>query len=54
VIAHNVSGALGIELDFISYPQETEQGKEMREWIVEKVNVLNMKEMRKQIRKIDR
>lgn len=37
VIACGLEDALGIELDFISAPQESEAGKRMREWIVESV-----------------
>jgi hypothetical protein len=28
---------LGIQLDFISHPQQTPQGKAMREWIVDNI-----------------
>ena len=28
-------GSLGIQLDFVSHPQQTPEGKAMREWIVE-------------------
>ena len=37
VLACKVAEALGIKLDFISHPQQTEEGKAMREWIVEQV-----------------
>ena len=40
VIALGVSEALGVELDFISAPQESEPGKEMREWIATHVGFL--------------
>jgi hypothetical protein len=52
VAAYKISEALGIELDFISYPQETEQGKEMREWIVDEVKILNRQKMRECVAKI--
>ncbi|GAK58043.1 hypothetical protein U27_05016 [Candidatus Vecturithrix granuli] len=45
IIAAHVSQQLGIELDFCSYPQESEQGKQMREWIVQNVKMLNKKRM---------
>lgn len=37
IMAYFIEQKLGIELDFISYPQQTEEGKEMRKWIVENV-----------------
>ncbi|MDD4896889.1 MAG: hypothetical protein PHS21_09085, partial [Atribacterota bacterium] len=41
IIAYRVADGLGIYLDFISYPQESEEGKNMREWIVENVKPIN-------------
>ncbi|MFN8493170.1 MAG: hypothetical protein U0350_36540 [Caldilineaceae bacterium] len=37
VLACKVADALGITLDFVSHPQQTEEGKAMREWIVAEV-----------------
>ncbi len=37
IMAYFIEQKLGIELDFISYPQQTEQGKKMRKWIVENI-----------------
>jgi len=37
VLACKVAAALNIELDFVSHPQQTPEGKAMREWIVEQV-----------------
>ncbi len=37
IIAYFCEQKLGIKLDFFSYPQQTEEGKEMRKWIVENV-----------------
>jgi hypothetical protein len=37
VLACRVADALGVQLDFISHPQQTPEGKAMREWIVENV-----------------
>lgn len=34
VLACRVAAALGIPLDFVSHPQQTPEGKAMREWIV--------------------
>jgi hypothetical protein len=41
IIAWQIASALGVSLDFISYPQQTPEGKEMREWIVEHVKPVN-------------
>jgi len=41
IIAYKVAEGLEINLDFISYPQQTDKGKEMREWIVSIVKPLN-------------
>jgi hypothetical protein len=37
VLACKVAAALDIKLDFVSHPQQTPEGKAMREWIVEQV-----------------
>ena len=37
IMAWKICEALGIPLNFISYPQESEEGQKMREWIVENV-----------------
>jgi hypothetical protein len=37
VLAFRLSQALGITLDFMSYPQESPQGRQMRDWIVQNV-----------------
>ena len=37
IMAYFIEQKLDIELDFISYPQQTEEGKEMRKWIVENI-----------------
>jgi hypothetical protein len=37
VLACQVAQALGITLDFVSHPQQTPEGKAMREWIVSDV-----------------
>jgi deoxyhypusine synthase len=50
ILAHRVARSLGITLDFISYPQETEKGKQMRDWIVSVVEILNRKKMMKKVR----
>ena len=45
-----IADALGIELEFMSYKQETEEGRAMREWIVENVRPLDRAEMLKKYR----
>ena len=37
IIALRLERELGISLDFISYPQQSPEGQEMRRWIVENV-----------------
>lgn len=37
ILAHRLAQQMGVELDFISYPQQTAQGQLMREWIVDHV-----------------
>lgn len=50
VFALRIADELGISLDFISYKQETEEGKDMREWIVSNVNFLDREKMLKKFR----
>lgn len=40
IVAHRVSEALGIDLEFMSYKQETGAGQKMREWIVDNVHYI--------------
>jgi hypothetical protein len=51
VIATRVAERLGITLGFVSYPQESEQGKAMREWIVENVGIVDRNRMLNALRK---
>jgi hypothetical protein len=37
VLACRVAAELGVELEFVSHPQQTPEGQQMREWIVEQV-----------------
>jgi len=37
IMAYFIEQELEIELDFISYPQQIDEGKEMRKWIVENI-----------------
>jgi hypothetical protein len=41
VIAAKTADRLGVKLDFISHPQQTADGKAMREWIVDNVRPVN-------------
>lgn len=41
ILALKIEERLNIWLDFLSYPQQTPEGKEMREWIVENVKPLD-------------
>jgi len=50
LIACDVARALGIELDFMSYPQHTQAGREMREWIVDNVRPVDRAAMRAAVR----
>ena len=45
VFALKIADELGITLDFMSYKQETEDGKAMREWIVENIKPLDRNKM---------
>jgi hypothetical protein len=45
VFALKIADALGIDLEFMSYKQETQEGKEMRQWIVEHINYFDREKM---------
>ncbi|MHC4226088.1 MAG: hypothetical protein ACYSW0_01545 [Planctomycetota bacterium] len=45
IIALRLEQKLGISLDFISYPQQSPQGQEMRKWIVENVQPIVKKKL---------
>lgn len=45
VFAKRVADALNIKLDFMSYKQETEDGKAMREWIVKNIKPFSKAKM---------
>ena len=44
IIAYRLEEELGITLDFISYPQQTVEGQQMREWIVENIRPVDRAE----------
>jgi hypothetical protein len=54
IIAARLSQRLGITLDFISFPQETEEGKAMREWIVDTVGILDRPQMLRALESVSR
>ncbi len=45
ILAKRVAERLGIELEFISHPQDTEQGRQMREWIAGEIKALDRRKM---------
>lgn len=50
VFALRIADALGITLDFMSYKQETDDGKQMRQWIVDNIRPFNKSLMTEQMR----
>jgi hypothetical protein len=51
IVATRVCDILGIALDFMSYPQQTDKGKAMREYIVNNIKPINMDLVRETSRK---
>ena len=49
VFALRVADELNISLDFISYKQETDDGKAMRQWIVDNIRPFSKEKMKKQL-----
>lgn len=47
LIAVRVAEKLNISLDFLSYSQETDEGKRMRQWILDEVKPLDLGQIRK-------
>ncbi len=45
IMARRVAQRLGLPLEFISYPQQSEQGRAMREWIVGEVQPMSRERM---------
>lgn len=52
VFALRVADELNISLDFMSYKQETDDGKAMRQWIVDNIRPFNKEKMKKTTRKL--
>jgi hypothetical protein len=46
ILAHRVTKRLGLHPEFVSYPQQTPQGRVMREWIVSNIKPFGMQRMR--------
>lgn len=53
IIAYRVADELGINLDFMSYSQESEEGKKMREWIVDNVKPIDRDTLLKKAQKYE-
>ena len=45
IMAYFIEQKLGIRLDFISYPQQSREGQEMRKWIVEEILPVNREKL---------
>jgi hypothetical protein len=52
IIAFLSADQLGIELDFLSCPQESEPGQAMRDWIVDNVHILDRRRMLDRAREV--
>ncbi len=52
IIAAGLEERLGIRLDFMSAPQESEHGKRMREWITTGVRFLDREEMYREAKRV--
>ena len=52
VMAWRAANALGVRLELLSYPQESPPGRQMREWIVENVGVLDRQRMIARLKEI--
>jgi len=50
VLGYKIADKLGIELDYISHPQDTKDGQEFREWIVTNIKPFSNKKMKKMSR----
>lgn len=53
LMVSRVVEALGLEIDFYSYPQSTPEGQQMRQWIVNEVKPVSKAEMLSQVRKME-
>ena len=53
IIATEVSKALGVSLDFMSHPQQSTEGRQMRDWIVENVKPVDRNRILETLRNLD-
>ena len=51
IFASRIAEQLGIQLDFMSYKQETDDGKAMRQWIVDNIKPFSREKMKKMLYK---
>lgn len=54
IIAAEVSERLGVQLDFLSGPQESDHGRRIRNWIVDNVHILDRDAMMSGVRELRR
>ena len=54
VFALQLARRLGVPLELLSCPQESEPGRAFREWIVENVRPVNRERMRRRVRELAR
>jgi hypothetical protein len=45
ILGYRIAKALGVELDYISHPQDSNEGQEFREWIVSEVKPFSKEKM---------
>ncbi|MCK5068374.1 MAG: hypothetical protein KAR16_13090 [Bacteroidales bacterium] len=45
IMAYLIEQKLGIQLDFISFPQQSKEGQEMRKWIVKNIQAINKEKL---------
>jgi hypothetical protein len=45
IMAYLIEQKLGIQLDFISFPQQSKEGQEMRNWIVKNIQAINKEKL---------
>ena len=45
IIAYRLEKKLNISLDFMSYPQQSPEGQEMRKWIVKNIQPIDKKKL---------
>jgi len=52
VFALRLARRLGVQLELLSYPQESEPGRVLREWIVETIRPVDRERMRRRVREL--